>query len=286
MKVFHGNEIMKKIGLGFLLLIIGVLGFFEINQYLRHQERKNRQFIVSLSDQWKTLVPHNKKQALPAEVANRLQQPFFFLGAGRQTIVFKSADGSCVLKLFKNVTKKRKQRRVRESLLGAYLAKEKLPEETGMIFCSLAGIKTKHFNVTLLNKKGKIEVVDLSYTPFILQQKVQPLKETLLCLRANGDLPGAQKCIQSVFDLLATCREKQVVDRDGALIRNGNIGLIGTKAILIDTGKLCVLTDQKKQTLHDLNRLRPLFSWCKCAYPELLPTLRACQEKYKNSFAS
>jgi hypothetical protein len=276
-------EFMKKICIGFVIFVVAIGVSFGIHDYLRRQEKAKRKFIVSLSDQWKRIVPNNKTQELPEDVAVRLKQPFFFLGQGRQTLVFKSADGTCVLKLFKNITKKRKQRRVRESLLGAYLAKEKLPKETGMIFCSIGGLTRNTFPVSLLNKKGKIETVDLSSTPFILQQKVQPLKETLVILRANGKLQEAQECIQSVFELLATCRDKQVVDRDGALIRNGNIGLIGTKAVLIDTGKLCVLTDRTKQTLHDLNRLRPLVSWCKEAYPELLPTIKQCQVRYNNS---
>lgn len=271
---------MKKIFLYLLALLVCVAAIYEINQYVRHQERKNRRFTVSLSEQWKTLVPKSKKVPLPSDVSKQLQQPFFFLGQGRQTSVFKSADGSCVLKLFKGVRKKKKQRRVRESLLGAYLAYENLPEETGMIFCSMVGLDEPTVPVMLLDKKGKVIVVDLSRMPFILQKKVQPLKERLLCFRAAGNLQEAQASIQSVFDLLRECRKKQIVDRDGALIRNGNIGLIGTKAILVDTGKLASLADFRKQTLHDLNRMRPLFSWCKGAYPELLPFLYECREKY------
>lgn len=271
---------MKKVLL--LLLALAVSGgiIFEVDHYFRRQERKRRHFLVSLPEQWKTLVPHKEKQVMPDEVKATLQQPFFFLGQGRQTYVFTSRDGSTVLKLFKHVTKKKKQKRVRESLLGAYLAATKLPEETGMIFCSINGVEKERLPVLLLTKKGKVETIDLSLTPFILQKKAQPLKETLLSLRADGRLEEAGACIRSLFALFAACREKQIVDRDGALIRNGNIGLIDSQAILIDTGKLCILTDRTKHTLHDLNRLRPLFSWCKEAYPELLPTLNECREKY------
>lgn len=194
--------------------------------------------------------------------------------------MFASADGSCVLKLFKNVTKKKKRRRVKESFLGALLAQTKLPEETGMLFCSIVGVKGEPLLVTLLDKKGKVEIVDLSCMPFVLQRRAQSLKEELLRLRAKKDIEKAQECVRSIFTLLSSCREKQVVDRDGSLIRNGNIGLFGSQAVLMDTGKLCILTDRKKHTLHDLNRLRPFFSWCKRACPELLPTLKQCRKRY------
>jgi len=216
-------------------------------------------------------------------VRAQLQQPFFFLGRGRQTSVFASADGTCVLKLFRDAEKKRKKRRLKESLLGAALAQARIPKESGLLFCSLVGTKDKTLLVTLLTKKGKVETVDLSSAPFLLQRRATPLKEELLRLGSEGTIDQAKECVRSLFELLSSCRKKQVVDRDGSLIRNGNIGLVGTQAVLLDTGKLCVLTDSTKHTLHDLNRLKPLSSWCERALPKLLPTLKKCRKKYKET---
>lgn len=239
--------------------------------------RQARRFSVSLAAQYKEYPPCLIAQTLPEGLREGMLQPFFFLGEGRQTLVFESADGSLVLKLFKHARTKKKK--LKDSFLGACLASTKLPEETGLLFFAPTGI-SESLSLTLLTKKGKVASLDLSQTSFLLQKKAQNLKERLLCLKSKNDLASAKECIRSIFKLLASCREKHVADRDGALIRNGNLGCIEDRVILIDTGKLVELADREKQTLHDLNRLRPFVSWCKEAYPELLPTLGACEKEY------
>ena len=102
-------------------------------------------------------------------------------------------------------------------------------------------------------------------------------------LVAEKKMKEASARLESLFVLLTVCREKGVLDRDGSLIRNGNIGFVDGKAVLLDTGKLCQISDRKRQTLHDLNRLKPLQSWLEAACPDLMPVFRACQERYKAS---
>ena len=102
-------------------------------------------------------------------------------------------------------------------------------------------------------------------------------------LVAEKKVKEAGARLESFFALLTACREKGVLDRDGSLIRNGNIGFVDGRAILLDTGKLCQISDRKRQTLHDLNRLKPLQSWLEAACPELLPIFNTCQERYKSS---
>lgn len=168
-------------------------------------------------------------------------------------------------------------------MLGAIIGKTIIPEETGVIACSFGPQSTKLPTITLLTERGKVEKVNLQEVPFILQRKAQPLKQTIMRLVAEKKMKEAAARIEAVFSLLAACREKGIIDRDGSLIRNANIGFVDAKAILVDTGKLCRINDRKRLTLHDLNRLKPLLSWLESASPELVPVYKAAQERYKAS---
>ena len=213
-------------------------------------------------------------------------QPLFFLGKGRQSISYETADGRYVLKLFKKSARKKKQKQLDEYIAGGIIARTLVPEETGLITLVFRKQPFLLPTVTVLNERGRIEKICLQDVPFLLQKKAQPLKQTLMKLVAEKRLKEASARLESVFALLTACREKGVLDRDGSLIRNGNIGFIDGKAILIDTGKLCQISDRKRQTLHDLNRLKPLQSWLEAACPELLPVFNTCQERYKKGALS
>jgi hypothetical protein len=135
--------------------------------------------------------------------------------------------------------------------------------------------------ITLLNRKGKTVKMSLKETPFILQRRAWPLKEALLTLIAEKKTTQAAAYLQSVFALLASCRQKGIVDQDGSLIRNGNVGFVDGKAVLLDTGRLRQMKDAKRQTLHDLNRLKPLLSWLEKSCPELVQVFKTCCRSYE-----
>lgn len=233
----------------------------------------------------KTLLAQEKISPIRAEAIRPLYgQPLFFLGKGKQCLAYETADGKFVLKLFKKASQKKKsQKAVFEGLLGGVLAQTVLPEHTGVIACS-CGPQTIHMpTVVVLNEKGKVEKINLQETPFILQRKALPFKQTLLKLVHAKNMTAATSCLESLFIMLSTCRDRGIVDRDGSLIRNGNIGCIGGKVVLMDTGKLCRLSDRKRITLHDVNRLKPLLSWLETASPELIPTFKTLQKNYLSS---
>ena len=231
--------------------------------------------------------PRGKVPPSSADVIRPLfSQPLFFLGEGKQCVAYETADGRYVLKLFKKAAKKKKQKQLEECVTGGLIAKTLVPDETGLV-AFVCGKQTFRLPiVTVLNDRGKIEKINLQDLPFLFQKKALPFKQTLMRLVAERKLKEAGARLESVFVLLTSCREKGVLDRDGSLIRNGNIGFVDGKAILLDTGKLCQISDRKRQTLHDLNRLKPLQSWLEAACPELLPVFNACQERYKNSAES
>jgi len=210
-------------------------------------------------------------------------QPLFFLGKGKQCSAYETADGQYVVKFFKNAFKQKKQKKVQESIESAFIAWVYAPEETAVIACSTGQVDPSLPQVKILTKKGKIECVDLENTPFLIQRKAKPFKRTLMRLVAQGETEKAEEGLRSVFGLLVRCRSKGLLDSDGSLVRKENLGFIGGKAVLIDTGKLHLFADKRRQTLYDIKRLKPLGSWIEEGCPELTSTYKSECAIYENS---
>lgn len=260
-----------------LLCFVGI-------KWHKFRDRQARLCPQSILCRYSDLVSVKKVPVVGVEVLRPLvSQPLFFLGEGKQCVAYETADGKYVLKLFKKAAKKKKQKQLAEYVNGGVIARTLVPEETGVVAIVCGQQSFRLPTITVLDERGKIEKIDLKDLPFVLQKKALPFKQTLLRLIAEKRMKEAAARLESVFAVLTICREKGVLDRDGSLIRNGNLGFVDGKAILLDTGKLCQISDRKRQTLHDLNRLKPLQSWLEVACPELMPTFIACQNKYKNS---
>jgi hypothetical protein len=260
-----------------------VVVFIGAVKWQRIHARQERLCTPRIVGQFEEIVP-TESAALSLETLRPfVQQPFFFLGEGRQCEAYESADGRFVIKFFKHTNDSRKEKQLHDSVVGAYIAKTVAPEETGVVACSLGAKIAQLPTVTVLTKRGKIEKIRLHDRAFLFQKRAQPLKQTIMKLVAEKRIKEAASRIQSVFILLARLRDKQVLDRDGALIRNGNIGFVGNSAILLDTGKLSRFPDRHRQTLHDINRLKPLQSWLESACPELVSVFLACQQTYQKA---
>jgi hypothetical protein len=263
-----------------IIVLLGLVvggGIFFIRWNARQARLCTREAVCSFKD----VSLSEKVPSLSREALKLLDQPFFFLDEGKQCRVYESADKKYVIKFFKKPSKKKAFSRLQDSVQGAVLARLVLPEETATVALSIKDQNIHLPTVTLLNCKGKVEKISLKDTPFILQRKAVPLKETLLTLISEKKTTQAATYLQSLFTLLAHCRQKGVVDRDGSLIRNGNVGFVDGKAVLLDTGKLARMKDPKRQTLHDLNRLKPLLSWLEKSCPELVPVFKTCQKNYE-----
>jgi hypothetical protein len=253
------------------------VGIFGVRWNARQARLCTRETVCSFKD----FSTSEKVDPLTQEALRPLNQPFFFLGEGKQSRVYESSDKKFVIKFFKKPSKKKSFSQLQESIQGAALARLVLPEETAMVAFSVRNQNIAMPTVTLLNHKGKVVKVSLKETPFILQRRALPFKETLLTLVSEKKTTQAAAYLQSLFTLLSQCRKKGVVDRDGSLIRNGNVGFVDGRAVLLDTGKLCRMKDAKRQTLHDLNRLKPLLSWLEKSCPDLVPVFKVCQKNYE-----
>lgn len=264
------------------LFFVAMLLCFSVIKWCRFRTRQERLCTTSVLCRLNDVSFKEKAPPVTADALRPLfVQPLFFLGEGKQCVAYETADGKYVLKLFKKASKKKKQKQLEEYVTGGIIARGCIPEETGVIACVCGPQSFKLPSVTVLNEKGKIDKISLQDVPFIFQRKAQPFKQTLMRLLAEKKGKEAAARLESLFTMLSICRDRGVLDKDGSLIRNGNVGFVDGRAILFDTGKLYRISDRKRHTLHDINRLKPLQSWLESACPELVPVFKSCQEKYR-----
>lgn len=237
-------------------------------------------------------IKTSKEDIEGANVA--LQQPYYYLGRGFQCYAFVSQDGKYVLKfvrhqrlrlseyakLLPNIgwikdwkEAKSVSHKTRTDYLfnGLKVGFEKVPQETALLFVHINRTENKHGSVNIMDKAGNKYNVKLDDVVFVLQRKAMHIEPVIEKLMNEGDLEGAKKRINQIFQLFIDCGKKGVIDTDGALIRKHNLGFLDDKAIYIDTGKLTVRDENKikGRFAKDLKRLRPFEKWLRNTYPEL-----------------
>lgn len=241
-----------------------------------------------------------------AQARDILRQPFFYLGKGRQCYAFESEDGQYVLKFLKYTPattpkmksrffakkvkkyqaqkQERKLQRLGNSLKIAYLS---LPEATGMLFLHL-NPTCELPTITVVDKHGNPDKLDLNSRKFLIQKKGGMIKPEFISLMHVGDVEMAKRRIDQIFQLLVECAKRGIRDKDGALIRNNNLGFTDHRAIYIDTGKFEISEDIKSPSAFDhglRKQLKPLRKWLVTYYPELAEYFDVRQEQVGKGFA-
>ena len=215
-----------------------------------------------------------------ATLKQYVSRPFVFLGKGKQTEVYESLDGTVVLRCL--AAKKKKKKEKAELLFRrVLLAWSEVREETGLLAVACTPQDAHLGTFSLLSRKGNMVQVDSEATAFFFQKKAIPLKRAFLeAMQTSSE--SVENLIASLFQLLSSFRTKGIIDLDGALIRNGNLGVIDGKVILLDVGKLERCRDKKFQTQRDILRLRPLYHWFLGFNQETAELFLKYQTAYKN----
>lgn len=223
-----------------------------------------------------------------------LQQPFYYLAHGFQCFAFVSQDGRYVLKFIRHqrlrplfpvewipdisFLKQFKESKIQQGKKRAdYLFRSlkvsfvDVAYETGLLMVHLNKTKNHYPQVTLVDKAGTEHVIAIDNFEFVLQEKAVHIKPLLANLMQEQKLDEAQRRIDQIFSLLATCAKKGIADNDSQLIRKNNLGFLQDRAIYIDTGKLTRKESIKTRSRfeEDLERLTPLHDWLMAEYPEL-----------------
>ncbi len=223
-----------------------------------------------------------------------LEQPFKYLGQGRQSFIFKSQDDQYILKFMKcqrmNVatwyeniwlpsfldSRRRleitdKKMRFKSLARSMSLAKKPLQQQTGVLFLHVEPTHEIQKNVQLFDRLGFSYSIDINNCPFVLQKRAQGAFETLKALFKENKREELVCRLHQLIDLLKERAQCGIINPDGKLIRHNNVGFLETRAIYIDLG---TLKRSKKSTkprhiIKDFARLDPVLKWLQAKDAEL-----------------
>lgn len=232
-----------------------------------------------------------------------LNQDYYYVGKGAQSYAFKSADDKYILKFFKfkhlkpsvlvnllpsigslNTYKEqqvaRKNKLLNSVFDGYRLAYEVHALESGLIYIHLNKSKDLQKIVTVHDKIGLENKINLDDLPFILQEKAKTTRAVLTELMNKKDIAAVEKRISQIFDLYLQEYSKGIFDRDHGVMHN--TGFVGEKPIHLDIGKLTKDDRMKEKEFYKPDLLlivRKFNIWFNTNYPQEYPSLKAYMEK-------
>ncbi len=232
------------------------------------------------------------------EVPPLLEQPFTYLGKGKQCFVFISQDKTHVLKIPNNRYQKliayyrfaehlpfcaswaQKNKayylfKLKKTFASYQISYEELKKETGVVYTHLAEQKkATAASLRLIDKLGITHILPRETVAFLVQKKGKLFFPTLLQAKKEKDLPSAEKCITSFLQTEQTRCSKGISDNDPLL--KCNFGFIGTEALRLDLGAFArdpSLATEKGKKAEMGRRADSLRSWLEGNYPELIAYL-------------
>jgi hypothetical protein len=203
-------------------------------------------------------------QYSPEQVRQVLDQPYTYLGKGRQFFVFASSDGKYVLKFIKCqridvstlysflMPKERlqqKQERIDDLFESIHLAACEHAAHTGVLFAHVNLLPEVHKNVELIDKLGINHTINLDNLPFVLQRRAIPVLEAFKTTHDKARLYS-----QLVELIQADCQAK-ISDKDCGTILRNNVGFLEDRAIHVDIG---TLVHKEVPYEEELSRLKAL----------------------------
>lgn len=211
-----------------------------------------------------------------------LFQPYTYLGKGRQSFVFESADGKTVLKFFNRKyfdvpwygyfsSRERYKRERRKSFYSqSYILAEKyLSKESGILYLHL-GPTVDLPTVKLIDRAKRVFLVDLNTIPFVLQKKAEPFYSAIV--RAQKE-QGDEKLKQILVDFLEMISRRisfHLADAEHDV--EHNIGFLDGKPLYIDPGRLLLADFSHMERLHHewWSATHALRKWLSIQFPWLV----------------
>lgn len=232
-------------------------------------------------------TPHNSTEE--RQIAEQiLNQPYTYLGKGRQSFVFESQDGKYVLKFIKcqriNVTRlyetfplpaylhhkrlatlEERQKRLKSMFTSMSLAKAPLKDLCGVLYVHIQPENDLQKTVELIDRLGFSHHVAINSVPFILQQKAQKVMPTLKKLLAKKDYKGLICRLDQLIDLFVERASRGIINPDKGLLTRNNIGFLDDRAVYIDLGTFQRSKKSSEATFlaKDFQKLDPIIKWLK-----------------------
>jgi hypothetical protein len=248
-------------------------------------------------------VPCHLEGTEGPEVLAALSQPYRYLGSGGQCYAFVSEDDRYVIKFFKQkafaipqwierfplqfvvqgLKKKKMQKKgaQRGRVFEAFkLSLDHLSEETEILYVHLG--QTSVLNKTLVVRDGSgiVHELPIDALEFVIQRKAEVACARIDRLMRAGAEGGAREAIEQLLNLKVALYQKGVYNRDPNM--SSNYGFIGSKAILIDVGRVVRREELKdpavfKQAL--LKSTRRFRKYLTLNHPQLLAYFDNCIAK-------
>ncbi|OGN64685.1 MAG: hypothetical protein A3E80_00320 [Chlamydiae bacterium RIFCSPHIGHO2_12_FULL_49_9] len=196
-----------------------------------------------------------EKAEVPEEKIRRaLDQPYFYIGRGRQCYAFASKDGKYVLKFprldhfelplwtrafpFSKTYKEKRLSEItfrREFLLNSFrTAARELREETGLLYLHLSSTNFFGTKMQLVDRIRRSYFIDIDQTLFALQEKKELLMPAFLKALKTGDRTRAEEILNAFLELAVLKAKKGIFNKDASFLRN--FGIEGKRAAQIDVG--------------------------------------------------
>lgn len=218
------------------------------------------------------------------------QQPFSFLGMGRQTYVFESADKEYVLKFFRFKRLKpylgmpflahipgcqkffhdyeiKRYSRLKKLFGGYWNAFTHDPEHTGIKYIHLNATDHLNTKVKVLDAFGFEHQINLDDVVFAIQLRGKMTKDILAKSLSEGDLEKVKWHLSQLLHMIIAEYKKGVLDLDHNVIYN--TGFVNEMPIRLDVGQLTYDDAVKYNFKSDFEIVvkKRILGWLKRHYP-------------------
>jgi hypothetical protein len=128
-----------------------------------------------------------------------------------------------------------------------------------------------HKAVLLKDRFGMTHEIDIDSVPFVIQRKAERVMPELMRHLEAGNIEALNCRLDQLIDLIVERARMGIVDPDGRLLRNNNIGFLPDRAIYIDMGtffrsyKSCDVQHLRS----DFRQLKPIVKLLKSHDPQL-----------------
>ncbi|MCB1084725.1 MAG: hypothetical protein KDK60_01335 [Chlamydiia bacterium] len=194
-----------------LLVCIGMITYYTAIKRTKGFCYYKIHSLYGYDPRWDFGMPNEEQEALLDQIA---QRPLTFLGSGKECYAFVTADGSLVVKFFKQkhlrtqyitnylpivnkylIRKKqklsRRASRRKELYKSCQIAYEQFPEDTGVLYLHLTKTKTLRRPIRLITPKGAELTLKLDDMEFIVQRRAQKTSPIYAALKRKiSSTPG------------------------------------------------------------------------------------------------
>jgi hypothetical protein len=227
---------------------------------------------------------------LNEETKQILNQPFYYLGRGRQCFAFSSKDDKYVLKIprtdiyrlpiwtqvlpvhsYRMRLKNEQQKRLKFLLKSLQIACGELSKQTAVIAAHLGTTQSENEQITLIDALGCRHYLSLDKTTFVLQHK-KPILMQAFSKALKTDKAKAKEILSAFLYNIQERAELGILNKDSSFLRN--YGYENGQAFQIDIGSFFKQNGKTPREVFEksfIDSTDPIREWLQENVPEMLP---------------